>query len=88
MSLVLFESAVDHLVRIYRIIRMNRGSALLVGVGGSGKQSLTKLSTYISGFELKTIQVSSRYTVEDLKEFLKPCPSEFSGAKAAEWAAH
>ena len=52
LNLVLFQYAVEHLSRILRIISTYNGNAVLVGVGGSGRKSLTILSTYIYGMTL------------------------------------
>merc|ERR1711871_175450 len=71
MDLVLFQDAMKHVSRISRIVSKPRGNALLIGVGGSGKQSLSRLAAYICGHEVRQLAVSSRYGVEDFKEDLR-----------------
>ncbi|KAF6251999.1 flagellar outer dynein arm heavy chain beta [Scenedesmus sp. NREL 46B-D3] len=70
MDLVLFQQAMEHVTRISRIIDLPRGNAMLVGVGGSGKQSLARLAAHISGYDVFQIAVSSTYGVADFKEAL------------------
>lgn len=68
MNLVLFQDAMAHICRISRII--STSDALLVGVGGSGKQSLAKLAAYINGYDVFEITISANYTVDSFKEDL------------------
>lgn len=67
MDLVLFEDAINHIARISRIIESPRGNAMLVGVGGSGKQSLARLAAFISSLGVFQISLRKGYGVVDLK---------------------
>jgi dynein heavy chain len=51
MNLVLFNTAIEHVVKIHRIITTEFGHALLIGVGGSGRKSLTELAVFTATFE-------------------------------------
>ncbi|KAL0210609.1 hypothetical protein RCL1_005045 [Eukaryota sp. TZLM3-RCL] len=80
MNLVMFQNAVEHVTRIVRILRQPYGNALLLGVGGSGRQSLTRLATFICDYSLFQIEVAKGYGIEafrdDLKKVLFACGLE------------
>uniref|UniRef100_A0A4W5M9Y7 Uncharacterized protein n=1 Tax=Hucho hucho TaxID=62062 RepID=A0A4W5M9Y7_9TELE len=70
-KLVFFQDAVEHVSRIARMIRQERGNALLVGVGGTGKQSLTRLASHMCGMRCFQIELSRGYNYDSFHEDLR-----------------
>ena len=69
-ELVLFKQAMQHVTRIARVINTSGGNVMLVGVGGSGKQSLSRLAGYVCGMEFVQLQISGKFSTDDFKNFL------------------
>jgi dynein heavy chain, axonemal len=58
LNIVLFEDCLEHLTRAHRTLRMNRGHLLLVGVGGCGKQCITRLAAFAAGKTAENLHLS------------------------------
>jgi dynein heavy chain len=58
---VFFKETILHILKISRILFQPRGNAMLIGVGGSGKQSLSKISAYISSCCIFQLEMGKNY---------------------------
>jgi dynein heavy chain len=61
MPLFMFSDALEYVPRIACILRQPQGNALLLGVGGSGRQSMTKLANYLIGYALANVEIVKGY---------------------------
>ena len=71
MNLVFFEDALVHTTRISRILRQPRGNAMLIGVGGSGKQSLTRIAAFVANMACINIEINRGYGINEFREDIK-----------------
>jgi len=71
LSLVFFRDAMEHVSRLCRILRQPRGNAMLVGLGGSGKQSLTRMAAFMSDYKCMQIELTRGYGSNEFREDLK-----------------
>jgi dynein heavy chain len=58
------------------VIKFSKGHGMLVGEGGSGRHSLTKLATFIAKYSLMQITVSKLFKLKDFREKIKEASME------------
>ena len=69
--LILYDDALDHILRIDRVFRQPQGHVILIGVSGSGKTTLSRFVAWINGLKVFQVRVHGKYTSEDFDEDLR-----------------
>lgn len=69
MRIIFFMDAIEHICRLARILRSERGNGLLIGVGGMGKQSLTRLASHLNGYKFVSALIIQLYKLLLSKQY-------------------
>ncbi|KAG5501858.1 hypothetical protein JKF63_04128 [Porcisia hertigi] len=70
-ELVFFKDAVQHVARLCRVLRQPRGHALVVGMGGTGRQSLCKLAAFICSLPIYEVTITRTFSMNEFHDGLK-----------------
>ena len=81
MNLVMFLYAVEHVCRISRCLRNPGGHALLVGIGGSGRQSCTRLAAHVGDMSVLQPELTKTYGMSEWHDDIKRTLDKAGGAK-------
>ncbi len=71
MDLVFFDEAVCYVARVARTLRQRRGSCLLIGVSGCGKESYTSLASFLLETRFFRIRTGKNYRRDNFKDDIK-----------------
>ena len=70
-NILLFEEAVEKLVKYNRILSREFGHGLFVGLGGDGRRTLTRLATYMQDYVIEEPEAKKSILRSDWYEYLK-----------------
>ena len=64
-NIVVFDYISEQLIKIHRILIAPYSNLFLVGIAGVGKNTLTRLATYITEYSLEELSITPQYQSED-----------------------
>jgi dynein heavy chain len=70
-SVVLFKEAIQHTLRIVRVMRQQSGHMLLVGMSGTGKHTAVHFAAFVAEMELFELQPTTEYRMTGFRKHLK-----------------
>lgn len=70
-QIVFFKEAVEHICRACRVLRQPGGHMLLIGLDGTGKNTIMELASFISNCEMFKLNIKKGYNFEDFRDDLK-----------------
>ncbi len=71
MDLVIFEDVLRHLCRVHRILHMERGHMLFMGINGSGRESISRLAAFIADVTFFTSRIHGNHDLDHFRDDLK-----------------
>jgi dynein heavy chain 1 len=69
--LVLFHSALEHILRIDRVFRQTQGHLLLIGISGCGKSTLCRFVCWMNGITYFQPSMHNKYHLSDFEDDLR-----------------
>jgi dynein heavy chain len=70
-NILLFEECLDNLAKLNRILSREYGHALQIGLGGDGRRTLTRLATWMQGYDLQEMEIQKDIPLQDWQDFLR-----------------
>ena len=71
LQMVFFRATIEHVTRIMRTLLSPNGHMLLLGLAGTGKQTLARFAAFAAGFEVFKCDVTRSFSLNEFKEYVK-----------------
>ncbi|CAF0810656.1 unnamed protein product [Adineta ricciae] len=71
LKMVFFKEAVEHVLRICRVIQQPGGHLLLIGLDGTGRKTCLELSALVCGHSMFQLNIKRGYAYQDFRDDLK-----------------